>query len=280
MLSLWATIDGHQPIVWPTPPPSIQSPQESPYVEPKGFHTQPVPMNQIKSDQFLGRHTNFSTPQGTPELSDSEFSSQSPSSNSRHSGNRFSDHRESALIPLEFQYRIGEPPSDYASSRRTSNRSNLTAFSSQPVSPRIRIESGSDKILGQKKESRKSYAAEIGGLAPIGARRRAQTGLEKSPPTGLVSSSPVTKIPPIPVLDFGAAVPPLLLPPAAIAPDSGAMFPDTDMPHLRLVTYEHSLISSPRLRGPSPAPVTVSTLEQQAAFERRLFTDAAVLCEV
>ena len=63
-----------------------------------------------------------------------------------------------------------------------------------------------------------------------------------------------------------------MLPPPAIAPD-------TDMDYTRRGNYDYSITS----RGSESTvvlPTTTCTKQEQERFEHRLFTEAAVLCEV
>ena len=100
---------------------SSGSPSLSPTLKPKRAPTYKSVAEPRERQHSYASSKYSQTPQKTPELSDSEFSVQSPVSSARTSGQPIHDHRESTLIPLEFQYKISEGPPQYERSRSISS---------------------------------------------------------------------------------------------------------------------------------------------------------------
>ena len=224
MLSLRASLDGGSPMLWPSTSrngsvaesaSSSGDPSLSPTMKPRRAPTYTSLVEaQVRQPSYASSKYS-QTSQKTPELSDSEFSFQSPVSSTRTSGQAFSDHRESTLIPLEFQYKIAELPPKYERSRRTSPNLGSTMHS------------------------------------PKGTTLRRYSEANPTSPEVLSQS---------------------ILPPPAIAPD-------TDMDYIRRGIYDYS-VASCGSESTVVLPTTTCTVQEQERFEKTLFTEAAVLCEV
>ena len=141
MLSLQASMQQNSPMIWPSRTESIASRRSSsgsPELRPKRAPTYSS-VSEVKERESLTSYPSSrypQTPQKTPELSDSEFSVQSPTSSSRASKQQSYNPRESSILPSEFQYRLRDAPPGYEKDRRVSNRSDGSALYSPRTSSR------------------------------------------------------------------------------------------------------------------------------------------------
>ncbi|MCJ1417399.1 hypothetical protein MMC32_003743 [Xylographa parallela] len=128
ILSLQASMQQSSPMIWPSRRESVvsrRSSTSSPVLKPRREPTYSlVPGGKERESVDSYSSSRYpQTPQKTPELSDSEFSVQSPPSSSRTSKQQGFDPRESTILPSEFQYQLREPPPGYEKDRRVSHKS-------------------------------------------------------------------------------------------------------------------------------------------------------------
>ncbi|MCJ1248125.1 hypothetical protein MMC30_005340 [Trapelia coarctata] len=321
MLSLKASLDPNSPMIHPNqkqalpplvfpapafPPPSSPvpaSPAGSPALKPKRAPTYTT-LPDVRERQTSNASWKFpQTPQKTPDLSDSEFSWQSPQSSTRTSAQPpFMDHRESSLIPLDFHLRLGEAPPEYEKTRRISNISEGALYSPKtlqgrrqhdykrpsppPASPNMYPTppvSRSPKPFMPRKNGdyrRPSHEPTSPPLEPLPELTRVPMALMELP-TRVDSeyrrkdseysrrdTEYSTK-----ESDYGEALPePAMLPPAAITPDSDMLY-TTNRPGSK----DHS---TARMSQSTSHSSIICTEQEQEVFERKIFTDAIILCEV
>ncbi|MCJ1400113.1 hypothetical protein MMC11_003316 [Xylographa trunciseda] len=142
LLSLQAGMQQSSPMIWPSRTESIASRRSSscsPVLRPRRAPTYSS-VSEGKERGSVTSHSSYKypqTPQKTPELSDSEFSVQSPPTSSRTSKQQGFERRESNVVPSEFQYRLRDPPPGYEKDRRVSHQSEgSTLFSARTSSRR------------------------------------------------------------------------------------------------------------------------------------------------
>jgi len=321
MLSLQASLDPNSPMIYPHqkqalpplvfpspafPPPSSPvptSPVGSPALKPKRAPTYTT-LPDVRERQTSSASWKFpQTPQKTPDLSDSEFSWQSPQSSTRTSAQSpYVDHRESSLIPLDFQLRLGEAPPEYEKTRRISSISEGALYSPKtlqgrrqhdykrssppPASPNMYPMppvSRSPKPFMPRKNSdyrRPSHEPTSPPLEPLPELTRVLTAPTELPTRvdseyrrkesqySRKDSEYSAK-----ESDCGETLPePAMLPPPAIQPD-------TDMLYTRNRPGSHEF-SVPRISQSTTHSSIVCTEEEQEVFERKIFADAIILCEV
>jgi hypothetical protein len=136
MLSLKSSMDHGSSMAWPEgsraeSTSSYGSPSTSPTMKPRRAPTYTTLAEPRERQPSYASSRYMQTPEMTPELSDSEFSVQSPISSARASGHQMIDRRESTLIPLVFQDPTGDMPPEYE--RRVSNTSEGALYS--PTAP-------------------------------------------------------------------------------------------------------------------------------------------------
>ena len=138
MLSLQAGMQQGSPMIWPSNAESVgsrRSSSTSPVLRPRRALTQSL-VSEGKERGSVASNSSARyphTPQKTPELSDSEFSIQSPPTSSRTSKQQDVDRRESTVLASDFQYQLRDPPPGYEKDRRVSHRSE----GDKPYSSRI-----------------------------------------------------------------------------------------------------------------------------------------------
>ena len=180
------------------------------------------PMTQTRSSDTHTYQHPF-TPEMTPEMVGSEFSSQSPQALSpgNLSVNGFDTRRASDIIPVQDQYRLpsyyNEPPPEYKLDRRSVTL-NLNVRSKTNNTPSLTADSARSSSLGSLRIS---------------------------------SLSPVT------------------LPPPILSPEHN----NQDM------RPRNASLADKQVVDPADPSRAISTISQQHMFERRLFGDAATLCD-
>jgi len=314
MLSLKASLDPNSPMIHPNqkqahppltflpltfPPPAFPPPASPVAASPGAASPSMSPILKAKRPPTYTtlpevrerRPSNASwkfpqTPQKTPDLSDSEFSWQSPQSSARGSGQQpFVDFRESSLIPHDFQLRLGDAPPEYEKTRRGANLAEGALYSPKtlqgrrhndykrpsppPVSPNMQPmppKSHSPRPFMPRKTSdyrRPSHEPTSPPMQPLPEITRSprEVPVRKDGEYSRCGS------------DSGEFLPePAMLPPPAITPE-----PDMLYTANRPRSSDYSV---PGISQSTIQPSTICTAEEQEAFERRIFTDAIILCEV
>lgn len=309
MLSLKASLDPKSPMVSPKqkqalppltfPPPSFPppaspvptspvaaSPSMSPILKPKRAPTYST-LPDVRERQPSNASWKYpQTPQKTPDLSDSEFSWQSPQSSARGSGQQpFVDFRESSLIPHDFQLRLSDAPPEYEKTRRGANIAEGALYSPKtlqgrgyndykrpsppPLSPNMQPmppKSHSPRPFMPRKNS--DYRRPV--HEPTSPRMQPLPEITRSP-----RELPARKYSEYSRCDsdYGEFLPePAMLPPPAITPE-----PDMLYTANRPGSSDYSIINTSQS---TIQPRTICTEEEQETFERSIFADAIMLCEV
>ena len=328
MLSLKASLDPNSPMIHPKqkliiPPPAFSatahpappspvpvSPSRSPALKPKRAPTYTTlsDVREVKERQPSSSSWKFpQTPQKTPDLSDSEFSWQSPQSSTRTSAQPpFMDYRESSLIPLDFQLRLGEAPPEYEKTRRASNISEGALYSPKtlqgrryhdndkrpsppPVSPNMQpIPPLSPHLLPMPPISPHMQSMPPPSRSPKPFMHRKNSDYRR--PSHEPTSPPLQPLPEItrspkelPVRedseysrkdsDYREALPePAMLPPSAITSDTDLLY-NANRPGSQ--DY-----STARFSQSTSQSSVICTDQEQENFERKIFADSIILCEV